>query len=78
MLLAISSYSWYDFSDATVGLLFGIVGVLFGYALRGLIGRFQAQAIEKQAEGKLNDADIEVKNRLKEADILARATVVKA
>ena len=78
MLLALSSYSWYDFSDATVGLLFGIAGVLFGYALRGLIGRFQAQAIEKQAEGKLIDADVEVKNRLKEADIQARATVVKA
>lgn len=78
MLWAISSYSWYDFSDATVGLLFGVAGVLFGYALRGLIGRFQAESIEKQAAGKLMDADIEVKNRLKEADIQARATVVYA
>lgn len=73
-----TNFTWYDVSDATVGLLFGLAGILGGYALRGLIGRWQADAIEKQAQYKLTEADNEVKNRLKEADILARAEVVKA
>ncbi len=73
-----TNFTWYDVSDATVGLLFGLAGMLGGYALRGLIGRWQADAIEKQAQIKLAEADTEVKNRLKEADIQARAEVVKA
>ncbi|MBP5319427.1 MAG: ribonuclease Y [Kiritimatiellae bacterium] len=73
-----TSFTWYDVSDATVGLLFGLAGILGGYALRGLIGRWQADAIEKQAKWKLDEAESEVKNILKEADIQARAEVVKA
>ena len=78
VFLALTRYSWYDFSDATVGLLFGLAGILFGYALRGLIGKFQAEAIEKAAKNRLADTDMEIKNRLKEADIQARAEVVHA
>lgn len=55
-----------------------MAGVLGGYALRGLVGRWQADAIEKRAKMVLDEAGIEVKNKLKEADILARAEVVKA
>ena len=73
-----TNFTWYDVSDATVGLLFGLAGLLGGYALRGLLGRWQADTIEKQAQFKLNEVDGEIKNRLKEADILARAEVVKA
>ena len=73
-----TNLSWYDVNDATVALLFGLAGMLGGYALRGLIGRWQADAIEKQAQLRLAEAEGEVKNRLKEADILARAEVVKA
>lgn len=71
-------FTWYDFSDATVGLLFGMAGVLGGYALRGLVGRWQADAIEKRAKLVLDEAGVEAKNKIKEADILARAEVVKA
>lgn len=71
-------FTWYDLSDATIGLLFGMAGVLGGYALRGLVGRWQADAIEKKAKMVLDEAGIESKNKLKEADILARAEVVKA
>ena len=71
-------FTWYDVSDATLGLLFGLAGVLGGYAFRGLIGRWQADAIEKKATLKLEEVGVEVKSRLKEADIQARAEVVKA
>ena len=69
---------WITVTDATVCLLFGLGGVLGGYALRGLIGRWQADAIEKKAQLKLEELDVEVKSRLKEADIQARAEVVSA
>ena len=64
-----TNFTWYDVSDATVGVLFGLAGVWGGYARRGLIGRWQADALEKQAQIKLAEADGEVKNKLKEADI---------
>jgi len=72
------SIDWWNVGDATVALLFGLAGVLGGYAFRGLIGRWQADAIEKKAMLKLEEMDVEVKSRLKEADIQARTEVVKA
>lgn len=73
-----TNIEWYTVSDATVALLFGLAGVLGGYALRGLIGKWQADTLEKQAKLKLSEVDVEVKSKMKEADISARAEVVKA
>jgi len=72
------NFSWWDVFDAVVSLLSGLAGALGGYALRGLIGRWQADAIEKKAMMRLDQADVEVKSRMKEADIQARSEVVKA
>jgi len=76
------SYSWGNAIDIGSSTLIAIVtcalGVGVGYYLRGLVGRWQAEAIEKQAESKLENADAEVRAKLKEADIQARAEVVKA
>ncbi len=80
-LLAVSSMSWSGLSDITGVLLvamFIIAGAFFGYALRGLVGRWKAEAIEKRMRLREEEAESEVKARLKEADIAARAAVVKA
>ena len=69
---------WEDFRDVAAGLLSGVVGLGAGYALRSLVGRWQAKSIEKRAQTRFEEADGEVKNRLKEAEIQARAEVVKA
>lgn len=69
---------WYDVRDVAVPLLAGAAGVGAGYALRSLVGRWQANSIEKRAQTRFEAIDLDVKNRLKEADIQARAEVVKA
>lgn len=68
---------WYDLSQGIVSLLSGVVGIAAGYGLRGMIGRWQAEAIEKRAQAHLAEAESEVKSKLKEAEILVRAEVVK-
>lgn len=55
-----------------------IAGSLIGYGIRALIGRWQADAVERQAQEKLSGADAEAARRLREADIQGRAEVVKA
>ena len=80
-VLAVSSMSWSGLSDVTGVLLvamFIIAGAFFGYALRGLVGRWKAEAIEKRMRIREEEAEAEVKAKLKEADIAARAAVVKA
>jgi len=68
----------YDLSDAIVGIVAGLLGALIGYYLRGLVGRWQADAIEKRAQARLDEVEAEAKSVLKEADIKARAEVVQA
>lgn len=61
-----------------VGLLSALAGLLVGYGIRTLLGRWQADSIEKQAAARLEEAEREARNRQKEAEIQARAEVVKA
>lgn len=68
----------YDLSDAIIGIVAGVGGAAAGYYLRGLVGRWQAEAIEKRAQARMEEVEAETKAMLKEADIKARAEVVKA
>ena len=70
--------TWYDLQKAAETLLAGVAGLGAGYALRSLVGRWQANSIEKRAQTRFEEIELDVRNRLKEADIQARAEVVKA
>ncbi len=61
-----------------IGLFSALAGLLAGYAIRALLGRWQGDSIEKQAAAKLAEAEREARNRQKEAEIQARAEVVQA
>ena len=78
---ALTSSTWEGLSDGVAILIIAallVVGLFLGYALRGLVGRWQAEAIEKRMLLREDEAESEIKARLKEADIAARAAVVKA
>lgn len=81
MLFALSSTTWDGLSDGVAILIIAVLlllGLLLGYALRGLVGRWQAESVEKRMNLRAAEAEAEVKARLKEADIAARAAVVEA
>ena len=81
MLFALSSSTWDNLSDGAsllIVALFIIAGVFLGYALRGLVGRWQAESIERKMKLREEEAESEIKARIKESDIQARAAVVKA
>ena len=78
---ALTTNTWENLSDGAslvIVALIIVAGILLGYALRGLVGRWQAESIEKKMNLRADEAEAEIKARLKEADITARATVVKA
>lgn len=78
---ALTSSTWDGLSDGVAILIIAallIVGLFLGYALRGLVGRWQAEAIEKRMRLREEEAEADIKARIKEADIAARAAVVKA
>ncbi len=80
-LFALTSSTWDGLTDGVAILIIAallVVGLLLGYALRGLVGRWQAEAIEKRMRLREEETESEIKARLKEADIAARAAVVKA
>ena len=75
------SSTWNLLSDGVAILIIAVLlllGVLLGYALRGLVGRWRAETIEKQMRLREEECESEIKAKLKEADIAARAAVVKA
>ena len=81
MFFALTSSTWEGLSDGVAILIIAallIMGLFLGYALRGLVGRWQAEAIEKRMRLREEETESEIKARLKEADIAARAAVVKA
>ena len=81
MLFALTSSTWDNLSDGAsllIVALFIIAGVFLGYALRGLVGRWQAESIERKMKLREEEAEAEIKARIKESDIQARAAVVKA
>ena len=80
-LLAVSSNLWEELSDAAglvIALLFILAGGLIGFVLRWLMGRWQADSIERSARLKAEAAQAEIESLRKEAQIAARAEVVKA
>ena len=80
-LFAVSSNLWEELSDAAglvIALLFILAGGLIGFVLRWLMGRWQADSIERSARLKAEAAQAEIESLRKEAQIAARAEVVKA
>lgn len=73
-----TSLMWYDLSDAAIGVIIALAGGVTGYTLRGVVGHWQARAIEKQAQLRLDETEIDIRARLKEAEITARSELVRA
>ena len=69
MLFALSSTTWDGLSDGVAILIIAallLIGLFLGYALRGLVGRWQAESIEKrmrlreeEAEADIDEKDVE-------------------
>jgi len=81
LFFALTSRAWEDLSDGASLLVVALVivsGVLLGYALRGLVGRWQADSIERKTALRHEQAEAEIQAKLKEMDVKSRAAVVKA
>ena len=81
MLFALTSSTWDGLSDGVAILIIAVLlllGLFLGYALRGLVGRWQAESIEKRMRLREEESESEIKAKQKEADIAARAAVVRA
>ena len=80
-MFALSSNLWEELSDAAglvIALLFILAGGLIGFVLRWLMGRWQADSVEKAARLKAEAAQAEIDSIRKEAEVSARAEVVHA
>ncbi len=81
MFFALTSSTWDGLSDGVAILIIVmllLIGLFLGYAMRGLVGRWKVESIEKKIRLREEETESEVKARLKEADISARAEVLKA
>jgi hypothetical protein len=68
IFFALTSSTWEGLSDGVAILIIAallLTGLLLGYALRGLVGRWQAEAIEKKMNLRQEEAEAEIKARLK-------------
>lgn len=80
-VFALSSNIWDQLSDAAglvIALLFILAGGLIGFVLRWLIGRWQADSMEKSALMKAEAIKVEIESLKKEAEVSAKAEVVRA
>ena len=80
-MFALSSNLWEELSDAAgliIAVLFILAGALIGFVLRWLIGRWQADSIEKSAKLRAESVQAEIESLRKEAEVSARAEVVRA
>ena len=62
MIFALTTNAWQDLSDISSVLivaLFIIAGIFLGYALRGLVGRWQAESIERKMKLREEEAVLE-------------------
>ena len=78
---ALSSNIWDQLSDAAglvIALLFILAGALIGFVLRWLIGRWQADSAEKSAMMRAEAVKAEIESLRKEAEVAAKAEVVRA
>ena len=65
LFFALSSSTWDGLSDGVAILIIAVLlllGLLLGYALRGLVGRWQAESIEKKM--RLRDEEAEAEDAL--------------
>ena len=80
-LFALSSNLWEELSDAAgliIAALFILAGALIGFVLRWLMGKWQADSVEKAAKLRADAAQAEIESLRKEAEVSARAEVVRA
>ena len=80
-MFALSSNIWEELSDAAgliIASLFIVAGALIGYVLRWLVGRWQADSMEKSARLNAEAMRAEAESMRKEAEVSARAEVVRA
>lgn len=73
-----TNFEWYDANDAAILGGLSLAGFFIGYAIRGLLGKWQANVIEKEAHSKLLQADQDIKRMHKEASLEIRAEGLKA
>ena len=63
--------------NGIIGLLSVATGMVLGFALRTVLAKMQAQSIERQASSRRSEADRDAKSIRREAEIQARAEVLR-
>lgn len=80
-ILALDAINWgapAEWEEFLAYALSVAAGVCIGYALRGLFGRWHAETIERKMRMREEEAEQEIRTKLKEADVAARSVVLQA